>query len=197
MNNENGTVSFDQRTGTDLTAAIANSMLMSLRANPPEPVSTPAPSGQPSLAAFVTQLDELVSSSPELRRAVEETVSRSSRQLLALGDGPLPSNAEFLVDLRTPPVARRGGTSIRGDWWGFQIYVSHADLSVFLATATPLVAITATLAATLWPPAAPYIAAAAAFIAGALALLRTLDRGAGVYISMSWFAAGLFVPTTA
>jgi hypothetical protein len=117
--------------------------------------------------------------------------------LLALGDGPLPSHAEFLADLRTPPVARRGATSIRGDWWGFQIYVSHADLSIFLETATPLVALTATLTANLWPPAASYIAAAAAFIAGAFALLRTLDRGAGVYISMSWFAAGLFVPTTA
>lgn len=37
---------------------------------------------------------------------------------------------------------------------------------------------------------------AAVFIAGALRLLRELDQGRGVYISMSWFAAGAFVPTT-
>jgi hypothetical protein len=44
-------------------------------------------------------------------------------------------------------------------------------------------------------PAAPFIAIAAVFIAGALGLLKSLDQGYGVYISMSWFAPGIFVPT--
>jgi hypothetical protein len=197
MNNGNGSVYSEQHTDTDLTSAIADSMVRSLRGNLPESASTRSPAGPPSLAAFATQLDELVSVSPELRRAVEETISRSARQLIAFGDASLPSTVEFLDSLRTPPVARRGGTSIRGDWWGFQIYVSHEDLNTFLKTATPLVAISATLAAVIWPPAAPFIGAAAAFIAGVLALLKTLDQGNGVYISMSWFAAGIFVPTTA
>jgi hypothetical protein len=197
MNNGNGSALSEQHMDTDLTSAIANSMLRSLRGNQPEPISSRSPAGPPSLAAFATQLDELVSASPELRRAVEETISRSARQMVAFGDASLPSTAEFLDALRAPPITRRGGTSIRGDWWGFQIYVSHDDLNAFLATTAPLVAITATFAAVLWPPAAPFIAAAAAFVAGILTLLKTLDRGNGVYISMSWFAAGVFVPTTA
>jgi hypothetical protein len=45
-------------------------------------------------------------------------------------------------------------------------------------------------------PAAPFVAIAAGFVAGALALLRGIDRGRGVYVSMSWFALGVFVPTT-
>ncbi|MFP2910208.1 hypothetical protein ACLESD_35250 [Pyxidicoccus sp. 3LFB2] len=45
-------------------------------------------------------------------------------------------------------------------------------------------------------PAAPFILASAGFIAGALRLLKNLDRGRGVYISMSWFAPGVFIPTT-
>lgn len=45
-------------------------------------------------------------------------------------------------------------------------------------------------------PAAPFILAASGFIAGALRLLKNLDRGRGVYISMSWFAPGVFIPTS-
>jgi hypothetical protein len=197
MNNGNVSVSSEQHLAPELTSAIANSMLQSLRGNPPKPVNARSPAGPPSLAAFAIQLDELVSASPELRRAVEETISRSTRQVVAFGDAALPSTAEFLDSLRAAPVASRGGSSMRGDWWGFQIHVSHDDLDAFLKTAAPLVAISATLAAVIWPPAAPFIAAAAAFIAGILGLLKTLDRGNGVYISMSWLAAGVFVPITA
>jgi hypothetical protein len=196
MSNVDGNTVSGHPVDKDLTAAIAQSMLSSLIGKVPEPVSARAPADQQSLAVFATRLDELVSSSPELRRAVEETMSRSARQALAFGDGPLPSMAEFVDSLHHAPVVGKGGTTVRGDWWGFQIMVSHEDLDVFLATAVPLSAITATLVAGLWPPAAPFIAIAAAFIAGALALLKSLDRGRGVCISMSWFAAGVFVPTT-
>ncbi len=45
-------------------------------------------------------------------------------------------------------------------------------------------------------PAAPFILAAAGFVAGALKLLKNLDHGHGVYVSMSWVTPGVFIPTT-
>ena len=36
----------------------------------------------------------------------------------------------------------------------------------------------------------------APFVVATATLLRALDRGRGVYISMSWFAPGAFVPTS-
>jgi hypothetical protein len=197
MTTGNGNAYSALSTDKDLTPAIAQSMVNALRGVAAKGVDVQAPSDTPSLTSFATTLDHLISSSPELKRAVEETLARSARQALALGEGPVPSTDELLAALRTPPVARKGGTYVRGDFWGFYIKVSHEDLGVFLATAVPLTVITATLAAGIWPPAAPFIGLAAAFIAGMLALLKALDRGNGVYINMSWFAPGIFVPTMA
>jgi hypothetical protein len=157
----------------------------------------PVPAQDPSLTGFASTLDQLVSLNAELKRAVEEAMARSVRQALAFGDGPLPSTEDFLAALRTPTIAATGGTFMQGYWWGFQIKVSHGDLDVFLAIADPLNTISAALTAVLWPPAAPFIGLAAEFITSMLALLKELDHGNGVYISMSWFAPGVFVPATA
>jgi metacaspase-1 len=93
-------------------------------------------------------------------------------------------------------MANRGGTVVRSFWWGFHIEVSHEDIQAFLASADPINAVIGAVGGGIPSPAAPFIALAAAFVAGALGLLRTLDQGSGVYISMSWFAPGVFVPTT-
>jgi hypothetical protein len=92
--------------------------------------------------------------------------------------------------------ATRGGTVVRSFWWGFHIQVSHEDLPIFLDAAEPINAVIGAIGGAIPTPAAPFIKIAAVFIAGALRLLRELDQGRGVYISMSWFAAGAFVPTT-
>jgi hypothetical protein len=184
----------------ELTSAIAQSMVHAMRndvSNVTKGVSVLEPAEQPSFKGFATNLDKLVDSSPELRRAVEETMARNVRRAMAFGDGPVPSTEEWLAAMRTPPVMTKGGSNVRWDWWGFQLKVSHEDLNVFLATAVPLTAITATLVIALAGPTAPFVAAVAAFIAGVLGLLKALDRGNGIYISMSWFAVGAFIPTTA
>jgi hypothetical protein len=92
-------------------------------------------------------------------------------------------------------AATRGGTIARAFWWGFHVEISHQDLLAFLDTATPINAIAAAIGP-VTGPAAPFVALIAGFIAGALELLRGLDRGRGVYVSMSWFAPGVFVPTS-
>jgi hypothetical protein len=91
--------------------------------------------------------------------------------------------------------APRGGTVVRAFWWGFHVEISHQDLAAFLSTAAPINMIAAAIGP-VTGPAAPFVALVAGFIAGALELLRGLDRGRGVYVSMSWFAPGVFVPTS-
>jgi hypothetical protein len=178
----------------DLTAAIAQQVLSSLRSPMPRAPS-PMPAPQTWLQ-FATALDKLVAASPDLRHALEEAMARAVRRALVTGDAAAPSLDEFLSGLRGPEVLARGGTVVRAFWWGFHIQISHEDLMSFLGAAEPINTIIGAIGGSIPSPAAPFIAAAAAFVAGALGLLRGLDHGRGVYVSMSWFAPGIFVPTS-
>jgi hypothetical protein len=88
-----------------------------------------------------------------------------------------------------------GAPIVRTFFWGFHIEISSNDLRQFLSVADPVNAIIASIGP-MTGPAAPFIAIAALFIAGALQWLRSSDHGNGVYVSMSWFAPGAFVVTT-
>lgn len=91
--------------------------------------------------------------------------------------------------------AASGAPIVRAFWWGFHIECSSQSLRDLLNAADPASA----LAAAIGPatgPAAPFVLAAAAFVKSAVQLLRGLDHGNGVYIAMSWFLPGIFVPTT-
>src|SRR5262249_41436655 len=138
----------------------------------------------------------LLASKPALQDAVEEAVARSARQVLLARDVAVPSLDDFLNGLRAPPVIGRGGTAVRAFWWGLHIPISHQDLQTFPSAADFINTIVGTIGGSVPSPAAPFIRLAAAFIAGALGLLSSLDHGSGVYISMSWFAPGVFVPTS-
>ena len=83
-------------------------------------------------------------------------------------------------------------------WWGFQIVLPEAALKQ-LATASNIekaasMLVTAALLAV--PVQVPLVAAIAAYIALELTLIAAVDKGNGVYISMSWLLPGIFVPTT-
>jgi hypothetical protein len=178
----------------DLSQAIALSIIDSLHQSGARGV-TPPLSTAPSWQAFANALGVLIAANPALERRIEETVARTARLSLAARDVAVPSVDEFITALRTP-VAARGGTVVRAFWWGFHIQISHQDLQTFLASADPINAAIGAIGGGIPSPAAPFIALAAAFVAGALGLLRSLDRGSGVYVSMSWFAPGVFVPTS-
>jgi hypothetical protein len=101
------------------------------------------------------------------------------------------------------PEAQRGHTTrrvtmaiARAFWWGFHIEVSHTELNDFVNAADPVNAVIGAVGLGVPTPASPFIGLAAAFIAAGLGLLRTIDRGRGAYVSMSWFAPGIFIPTT-
>lgn len=174
-----------------LATDIARTVTSSLRNA--SSASAPPPSGW---MAFAAALDQLITASPELRDATERMLARTARAAMATGDQALPAWEDFLSALQTPSSAPRGGTYARAFWWGFHIKISREDLRQFLATAAPINTIIGAIGGGIPSPAAPFIAAAAAFVAGALSLLEGLDRGGGVYVSMSWFAPGIFIPTS-
>jgi hypothetical protein len=94
------------------------------------------------------------------------------------------------------PLRMREGSVVRTFWWGFHVQISHEDLPIVLATAAAVNNLVDLIGGNIPSPAQPWIKLIALFIAGAIQLVRALDVGRGVYISMSWFAAGVFVPTS-
>jgi metacaspase-1 len=155
----------------------------------------PSPSA-PSVAApwlgLFAEIDRRAASDADFRRELMKTTTNVSRELAAAIKVDVGGNTGVIDD--ASPRAR-GGTVVRAFWWGFHIEISHQDLLSFLNVASPINSIVAAIGP-VTGPAAPFVALIAAFIAGALGLLRGLDRGRGVYVSMSWFAPGIFVPTS-
>ncbi|XVV08190.1 PLAT/LH2 domain-containing protein [Actinoplanes sp. CA-131856] len=90
----------------------------------------------------------------------------------------------------------RGGTVVRAFWWGFHVQFSHEDLVTILDSADMVNTTVAVIGGNIPSPAAPWIKMLAPFIAALHDGLRSLDHGNGIYVSMSWFAPGVFVPTT-
>ena len=90
----------------------------------------------------------------------------------------------------------RGGSVARVFWWGFHVEISHQDLPTVLGAADTVNTLVDLIGGSIPSPAQPWIKLLAPFISGTLQLLRALDRGRGIYISMSWFAPGAFVPTS-
>jgi hypothetical protein len=191
MDNGNGNRAITTPTDADIASAIVASLHTTTSRDPSAP-----PTAQPSWMAFAAMLDKLMAKNPELKREVETAVARTARVSLAAAGAAVPSVEEFVRELNRPTFAARGGTVARAFWWGFHIQISHEDLMNFLGAAEPINAVIGAIGGGVPSPAAPFIALVAAFIAGALGLLRSLDRGNGVYVSMSWFVPGVFIPTS-
>src|SRR5262249_33300214 len=85
--------------------------------------------------------------------------------------------------------------------WGFHIQFSHSEV-VSIEDAVDKIKQAGDLAekAPVDGNAGAYVkfvGALVSFIAGIVApLLKTIDQGNGIYVSMLWFAPGIFVPTT-
>jgi hypothetical protein len=169
----------------DVSPAIAQKILESMQ--PPGRRDLARAVSGPSWIMFASALDKAIVNNPALERTLEEVAARRARTALAVRDLPVPSIDEFLTSLRTR-ISVCGGTFVRAFWWGFHIEISHDDL-----TASDPVS---GLADGRHSPASAFLPSAASFIASALDALRRLDQGDGVYISMSWFAPFIFVPTS-
>jgi hypothetical protein len=148
------------------------------------------------LVDFAHELDAIVASNQELRDHLREVVARSVGQALADDGLDVPSADDFAEIFEGFSLKAKGGTVARAFWWGFHVQISREDLRSFLDGAGSVNAIVAAFGGSIPSPAQPFITLAAVFVSGALGLLESLDRGSGVYISMTWFAPGIFVPTS-
>jgi hypothetical protein len=95
-----------------------------------------------------------------------------------------------------PPMRAETGTTVRAFWWGFHVEIGHNDLETVLNAADTVNALVGLIGGNIPSPAAPWIKLLAPFVASIHQGLRALDRGRGIYISMSWFAPGIFIPTS-
>lgn len=89
-----------------------------------------------------------------------------------------------------------GQATVRAFWWGFHVQISHNDLATVLDSADAVNDLVVMVGGNIPSPAAPWIRLIGPFVSATHDLLRSLDRGRGIYISMSWIAPGVFVPTT-
>lgn len=175
---------------------LAEAVAKSLKGSAAPLTKTGFGAASPSFASFAGVLGELVEASSALREELEQMFARVARQYLVEQKLQAPSLDEFLIWLRGQGAATKGGTVVRAFWWGFHVEISHEDLQAFLSGAGSVNTIVATIGGGIPSPAQPWIVLIAGFIAGALSLLQGLDRGRGVYVSMTWFAPGAFVPTS-
>ena len=191
-NNDSGN-GRDYAQNLDAAQVIANFITPSS----PSRVSPQAPRAQPGLIDFASVLEGLASQNDEIRQQLEQQMARIAREYLSRRDLASPSTEEFVGMLRSRSMGTsRGGTVARAFWWGFHIEVSHEDLVVALATGDTVNTLVQLIGGSIPSPAQPFIVLAAQFVAAAIGLVRSLDRGRGVYISMSWFAPGVFIPTS-
>jgi 2-isopropylmalate synthase len=70
------------------------------------------------------------------------------------------------------------------------------DLVRILDSADVVNSTVATIGGNIPSPAQPWIRVLAPFVAATHEGLRALDRGRGIYISMSWVTPGIFIPTS-
>jgi hypothetical protein len=96
----------------------------------------------------------------------------------------------------TESVSRAGDVVVRAFWWGFHVQISHEALESILDSGDSLNATVNAIGGSIPSPAQPWIKLLAPFVAGIHAALRGIDRGNGIYISMTWFAPGVFIPTS-
>jgi hypothetical protein len=113
---------------------------------------------------------------------------------------PSPTAADIVAEIvksaGEAEAVARGTITAQGFVWGFSLYVPEDQMSTILggatASATVLAAVGAALHGT-W--AAAFIAVLAAYIVAEIAWMKSIDKGHGVAINMSWLAPAIFVPT--
>jgi hypothetical protein len=108
---------------------------------------------------------------------------------------PLSPNGQKEASPGVEPAAAPGGTTVRVFWWGFHVQISHEDLMTILNSADLINALVVAIGGSIPSPAAPWIKLIGPFVVLIHDKLRQMDKGYGIYISMSWFAPGAFVPT--
>jgi hypothetical protein len=85
-------------------------------------------------------------------------------------------------------IASRGGSSFQVFWWGIQLHFPSSDLNSMLTLVDPNGDIPKFLRTVVPKDYQKWIDILTPFVAVSSSVLRSLDRGRGVYICISWFA---------
>jgi len=96
--------------------------------------------------------------------------------------------------VRSPPMPGLPTILAETFWWGFHLIVPEPLMDDWTHSGIAAGQVLNAVAA-FTGPAEPFIAAIAEYIEGEFALARAVDHGNGVFVSMSWFAPLLFLPT--
>ena len=131
--------------------------------------------------AVLGELVKRVRGDAEFRARVEAT-------------GAVLDNFEAVLERTRRGRESPSGTVLcHGYWWGFELELPHVALGAWSGEAIESATVAASIAADVGPAAA-FLRRAAAWIANRLPELQAIDRGAGVYVSMTWMAPYIFVP---
>jgi hypothetical protein len=92
----------------------------------------------------------------------------------------------------TPPPA--GRITVATYWWGFHFKIPESLMTDWTGVGVTVGEILS-LVSGFTGPAAPFVELIATYIQAEFKLARQVDEGYGVYVSMSWYAPAVFVPT--
>jgi hypothetical protein len=98
-----------------------------------------------------------------------------------------------LFDDATPPP-RPNNVTLQAFWWGFHFAIPTPFIAALEGDGVAAFALASSIRSSAGP-AAPFVPLADAYVATELALIRAVDRGRGVHLSMAWLAPGIFVST--
>lgn len=121
------------------------------------------------------------SQDPEFRARVEAT-------------GAVLDDLEGVLErARVESMSPSGAIACHTYWWGFQLEIPHGILRAWPTESVDSEFIAMEIG-TGTGPAAPFRRRAARWIAARVTDLQQADRGAGVYVCMTWMAPNIFVP---
>jgi hypothetical protein len=94
-----------------------------------------------------------------------------------------------------PPVPPPEPITAEAFWWGFHFIIPETLMDEWTQTGVAVGKVIQA-ASTFAGPASIFVNLFGAFVEAEFQLCRAVDQGNGVFVSMCWFAPGIFVPTT-
>ena len=156
------------------------------------------PAGGDQLASVLAALQERMARDPAAASALR---ARGGQTGTVAGRPATPAFA-MTASTNIGPYPTQPPTYAEAFWWGFHVVIPHEAMQwLDVAFGSGLIANAAALGAVIGPtlsvPVAGWVLAALfVYLMAEWGLCHACDKGNGIYLSMTWIAPGIFVPTT-